>query len=226
MFKWCYFFCLSIIAILPVSLLAQEGPTAMLRTDGTGVLVNKKSPSPSTVLFTGDLIETQKNAVARIEASGSAANIDAETLLQFEGDELVLEHGRLSVNTTRGLRIRAGCLTIVPENNAEWTHYDVADVNGKVTISALKNDVTINNTPGKLQQAKQSAQSSRIAVRQGEQKSREEKCGRPDGTPASAMGGGNVMSSPWAIGAGTVGIGILMCVALCRGNEPISPSQP
>jgi hypothetical protein len=226
MFKWCYFFCLSMIAILPVSLLAQEGPTAMLRTDGTGVLVNRSAPPPSTVLFAGDLIETQKNAVARIEASGSAANIDPETLLQFEGDELVLEHGRVSVNTSRGLRIRAGCLTIVPENNTEWTHYDVDDVSGKVTISALKNDVIINNAPGKLQQAKQSAQSSRVVVREGQQKSREEKCGSPDSTPPSAMGGGNVMSSPWAIGAGAVGIGILTCIALCRGNEPISPSQP
>jgi len=31
-------------------------------------------------------------------------DIDADTVVQFEGDELVLDHGSLSVNTTRGLK--------------------------------------------------------------------------------------------------------------------------
>jgi hypothetical protein len=224
LFKWRRFFCLPIIAILPASLLADDA-AAMLHSNGIGVLVNKNSAPPSTALFSGDLIETQKNAVAQFEASGSAANIDSETLVQFEGDELVLEHGRLSVSTTRGLKVRAGCLTIVPENNAEWTQYAIADVDGKVTISALKNDVIINATSSKLELAKQHAQSSRFTLREGEQKSSEEKCGAPHNAPASAMSGGNIMNSPWAIGAGAVGIGVLTCFALCRTPQPVSPSQ-
>jgi hypothetical protein len=76
--KWRHFFCLPIIAILPASLLADDA-AAMLHSNGIGVLVNKNSAPPSTALFSGDLIETQKNAVAQIELSGSAANIDPET---------------------------------------------------------------------------------------------------------------------------------------------------
>ncbi len=226
MFKWYRFFCLPLIVVLPASLPAQEGPSAMLRTDGTGVLVNGNSPPPATALFAGDLIETQKNAVARIEASGSATNLDPETLVQFEADELVLEHGKLSVNTTHGLRIRVGCLKIVPENTADSTHYDVADVNGKVTISALKNAVVINTSSGKLEQARQPALLGGVTVHEGQQQSRDEKCGGPKGAPPSPVGGGNIMNSPWTIGAAAVGIGILTCIALCRGPEPISPSQP
>jgi hypothetical protein len=226
MFKWRRFFCLPILAVLPSLLLAQESPSAMLRSDGTGVLVNGNSPPPATALFAGDLIETLKNGAARIEASGSAANLDPDTLVQFEGDELILEHGKLSVNTTHGLRIRVGCLTIVPENTADSTHYDVADMDGKVTISALKNAVVVNTSSGKLEQVKQSAPSGGVTVHEGQQQSRDEKCGGPKSAPVSGTGGGNIMNSPWAIGVGAVGIAILTCVALCRGPEPISPSKP
>lgn len=224
MFEWRHIFCLPIIAVLPALLQADEAPTAMLLSSGTGVLVNKNAPPPSTALFAGDLIETQKNAVARIEASGSAANINPETLVEFKGNELVLEHGSLSVNTTHGLRVRVGCLTLEPGNNAQWTHYDVADVDGKVTISALKNDVIINAGPGRLE----SAGSAGSTVREGQQITREEKCGgHRDNSPIAVTGGGNAMSSPWVIGGAAAGIGILTCVVLCRGSgpSPISPSQ-
>ena len=219
--------CLSMIAILPVSLTAQESAAAMSRSNGTGVLVNKKSPPSSVALFSDDLIETQGAGVARIEAGGSTADISPETIVQFEGDELVLEHGSLSLNTARGLRVRVGCLIVTPANIAEWTRYDVADVDGKVTVSALKSDVNIDVRTNKLQQAKQSAPSSRISVREGERKSREEKCAATGNrTPASTAGSGAIMSSPWAISAGVAGIGILACAALCRGSSPISPAHP
>ncbi len=74
-------------------------------------------------------------------------------------------------------------MTVTPVNDAEWTHYDVVDMDGKVTVSALKNDVYIDARSKNPQQAKQSAHSSRITVREGEQKSREEKCGGADDQP-------------------------------------------
>ena len=86
--------------------------------------------------------------------------------MQFEGDELVLDHGTLSVNTTRGMRVRIGCLTITPVDDGNWTHYDVADVNGKVTVSALKLDVYIDEHTKKTQQPKPSASKSRDRVRE------------------------------------------------------------
>jgi hypothetical protein len=215
------------IAILPVSLLGQEAATAMLRSNGVGVTVNKNSVPASTALFSKDLIETQKQSAARIEATGSAADISPETMVQFEGDVLVLEHGSLSVNTSRGLRVRVGCLTVTPVNDAEWTHYDVTDLDGKVTVSALKLDVYIDAGSRNPQQAKQSNHSDRVTVREGERKSREEKCGAGYlETPDAIAAKGAIMNSPWAIGAGVIAIGVLTCVGLCHDDNPISPTKP
>jgi len=216
------------IAVLPLSLLADD-VAAMLRSSGVGVLVNKNPAPASIVLFSNDLIETQKGAVARIEASGSTADINPETMIQFEGSELVLDHGSLSVNTSRGLRVRVGCLTVTPANDAEWTHYDVADVDGKVTVSALKNDVYIDFRSRSPQQAKQAANSNRVTVQEGEQKSRDEKCGAADIKQSAAhiSGVGAIMNSPWAIRAGAAGVGAALCLGFfCRDDDPISPAKP
>lgn len=219
--------CLLMIAVTPVSLLADDA-AAMLRSNGVGVQLNKNSAPASTALFPRDLIETQQNAAARIEASGSTADVDQQTMVQFDGDELALDHGRLSVNTSRGMRVRVGCLTIRPVNNTEWTHYDVADVNGKVTVSALKNDVSIDSRSGNLKELKQGGgRSSQIIVREGEQKSRDEKCGGDyDRGSRPAPGNGAILNSPWAKGAGAVIIGGLICLGLCHHDDPISPSRP
>ena len=82
MFKWHNFVCLPMISILPVSLLADDTGAAMLGSN-SGPLLNKNPAPASSALFPGDLIETQKNAVARIEATGPAAVIDPETMVQF-----------------------------------------------------------------------------------------------------------------------------------------------
>ena len=212
--------------ILPVSLMADDTGAAMLRSN-PGVLLNKNPAPASAALFRDDLIETPKQVVARIEASGSTADIGPETMVQFDGDELVLEHGSLSVNSNQGMRVRVGCLTITPVNT-DWTHYEVTDVDGKVTVSALKNDVYINEHTPKPQQARQSSQSSRTLVREGEQKSRDEKCGgaAPQQPPTHVAGVGAIMNSPWAKTAGLAGIGGLLCLAFCHNDDPVSPSKP
>lgn len=198
----------------------------MLRSTGA-VLVNKNPAMPSAALFLHDLIETQHEAVARIEAAGSTADINPESMVQFDGDELVLEHGSVSVNTSRGLRVRVGCLTVTPVN-ADWTHYDVTDTNGKVTVSAQKNDVYFEARSSNPPQAKPTTtHSDRVIVRQGEQKSREEKCGAADVKQAGSLPGhGAVLNSPWARGAAIVGVGVLACWGLCHGDDPVSPKQP
>jgi hypothetical protein len=215
------------VVILPVSVLADDNAAAMLRSKGTGVLINKNPAPSSTALFPNSLIETQKDAVARIEASGSTAEINAETMVQFNGDELVLDHGTVSVNTSRGLRVRVGCLTIRPVNNTEWTHYDVTDVDGKVTVSALKNDASIDSQSSAAQQTKQSVRSNRVIVHEGEQKSREEKCGGADMRKTGSIAGKDgILNSTLVQRAGFAITGALICLGLCHNDDPISPSGP
>jgi hypothetical protein len=214
------------IVILPVSLLAQDTAVAILRSKGIGVLVNKNPAPASSALFSDDLVETQKDAVARIEATGSTADINPETIVQFEGIELVLDHGSLSVNTSRGLRVRVGCLTVTPVNDAEWTHYEVIDLDGKVTVSALKNDVNIDARSSNPQQAKPSARSSRVTVREGEQKSREEKCGAAYPQRGDLAATGAIMNSPYVLWPGVGVIAGITCWAICNSDNPVSPSAP
>jgi hypothetical protein len=85
-------------------------------SNGVGVEVNH-NPLPTAVAwFPNDVIDTQRNAVARINWMGSTADIDPDTQVQLGEDELALEHSRLSVSTSRGLRVRVGCVTITPVN--------------------------------------------------------------------------------------------------------------
>ena len=218
--------CVLLVLILPLAVLAQDDVRAMLQSSGTGVSVNQHPAPPSVALFQNDYIETQKGAVARIDVSGSSADINPETSLQFEGNELVLDHGSLSVDTSHGLRVRVGCLTITPVNLAEWTHYDVTDVDGKVTIVAQKSDVYLDAQSKNPQPAKQSNKTERSIVRETEKKSRDEKCGAavlPRGAGLSPAG---ILGSPWAIAGGAGTIAVLACWALCRSDNAISPDKP
>lgn len=226
MFSWRHLTCVFMLAIIPVSLSAQETAGAMLRSNGTDIFVNGSRVPASRALFRNDLVETPKNAAGRIEASGSTVDINAETMVQFEGDEMVLDHGTLTVNTSHGWRVRVGCVTVTPVNPTEWAHFEVADVDGKVRVSAQKSDVYIDARSKNPQSAKQTSHSSRETVREGEQKSREESCGaasRPYGAGAQPDA---ILNSPWAIAAGAGAVGLITCWALCRSDNPVSPDHP
>lgn len=213
------------IALLSLPAVGQESATAILRSNG-GVLLDRNLAPNSAALYPNNLIETQKAAFARIEASGSAADINPETVVQFEGDELVLDHGSLSVNTSRGLRVRVGCVTVTPVNVAEWTRYEVTDVNGKITVVASKSDAYIDARSRNQANARKPARSERSIVREGEQKSREEKCGAADEQNRGSADG-PILNSPWARAAGVAAIAGLMCWALCPNNDhPMSPAAP
>jgi len=199
----------------------------MLRSNGVGVQVNKNPAPASIALYRNDLVETQRAAAARLEIAGSSADINQETIVQFAGDELVLDHGSLSVNTSRGLRVRVGCITVVPVNTGDWTHYEVADVDGKVTVWARKSDVYIDAKSKNIEPAKQTTQSksNRSIVRESEQRSRDEKCAAAELRRSGAAAPG-LLNSPWAVAAGAGGAAAIACWGLCRVDEAVSPSKP
>ncbi|MGO9085489.1 MAG: hypothetical protein ACLP6G_00030 [Terriglobales bacterium] len=224
LFKWRNLVCLLLLATLPLSLAADDTGGAILHSSGS-VLLNK-NPVPSTgALRSDDLIETQSDAIARIELAGSAADMNPETMVQFNSAELILEHGSLSVNTSRGLKVRVGCVTVTPVR-LEWTHYDVSDVDGKVTVAALKNDVYVESRSANAQPARQSTRSDRAIVREGEQKSRQEKCGGATLKESSVAGRGPIMSSPYVMwpAAGVI-FGVARWV-ICCGDDAVSPDRP
>jgi hypothetical protein len=213
------------LVILPVSLTAQENATAILKSNGS-VLLNESPAPASAALFPNSHIQTQNGAEARIEATGSAAYIAQQTLVQFADGQLDLDHGTLSIDTSRGFKVRSGCVTVTPVHDSEWTRYELTDVDGNVNVSVLKNDVSISIRPSNFQQAKSSTESS-VTLHEGEKKTFDEKCGvKQPKEGAKLQGLGAIMDSPWAIGGGAIAIGVLTCWALCRSGAPLSPKDP
>jgi hypothetical protein len=222
--EWRKLVCGVMMFIVPVSLMGQDSARAMLHDDG-GVWLNG-SPAPnSTAIFAQDLIQTQKGNRAKIDADGSTVMIDTETIVQFDGDELVLDHGGVQVNTLREMKVRVNCLMVVPLNE-EWTRYDVIDVDGRVTVAAHQNDVKIHYQGAAARRAKEGGPFSDVTVHQGEQVTREEHCGAA-ARPADVINAnGPFLNSMWAKAAAGIAIGVVTCWALCRGDDPISPDKP
>jgi len=111
----------------------------------------------------------------------------------------------------------------------EWTHYDVTDVNGKVTVSALKSDVNIDSRSPMRDRRSSPGQSDRVSVREGEQKSREEKCGAADiEQPGRVPGIDAVLNSAWARGLGLASSAAWLVThfaSTIRTRQSVSPSS-
>jgi hypothetical protein len=218
--RWRSVVCLCLVALLPVSLFGDDAAVAILRTTGP-VTVNQSPAADSAALFLNDLIVTQKDSVARIEATGSTADLGSETIVQLGTSELLLEHGHVVVNTMHGLRVRAGCVTVSPANSTDWTRYEVTDLDGKVTVAALKQDVNMElSANGK---ASKPTGASPETLREGQQSARTEKC---DAQETRSPGAPPILNSPWVIGTGIAAIGVLTCWSLCRTSPPLSPTEP
>lgn len=217
------FVCAALAVVLPVSLIADDSGAAMLHHKG-GTLLNGNPAPPSSAIFPNDMVQTEPQHEAIINAAGSSVTVEPETVVQFGGDEIILDHGTVRVGTSRGLRVRAGCITMIPAT-AAWTQYDVTDVDGKVTVAARKSDVNIESRGSKLQAARSGGLSDRVTVREGEHKTREEKCGVSKHSPDHSTAKGAILNSPWAIGVGAGGI-FFICWEFCRSDDPVSPSKP
>jgi ferric-dicitrate binding protein FerR (iron transport regulator) len=221
--EWRNLVCGVMIVILPTSLMAQDSGRAMLHSDGGAWLNGNPAPS-SSAIFPQDLIQTQKGNRAKIDADGSTVTVQPDTIVQFEGDELVLDHGGLQVNTSRGMKVRVNCMTVIPLT-PEWTRYDVIDVDGKMRVVVYQNDVKIHYQGAGARRSKQAGISD-VTVHQSEQVTREERCGAA-AKPAEVIDAeGAILNSPWAKGAGIAAIGIPIGWALCGGDNPVSPSKP
>jgi hypothetical protein len=171
------------------------------------------------------LLETKPGFAANLTADGSTVLIQPESVLKFQGDLLVPEHGSVSVGTSKVMRVQVHCLTVVPVST-EWTQYEVMGVTGKVLVAARKNDVKINREGGLAKLSKEPDTASGAIVHEGEQSTREESvvCGPPPG-PATA---GNALNPKWIAAGAAAGSGILISLLLHGGpsKPPVSSSKP
>src|SRR5579871_2383499 len=217
--------CWAMAVVLPSSIAGQSVPdqsaSAILHTDG-GVWVNGYEAHDSSAIFPGDLVETKPNASANLVLHGSTVLLAPETVGKFQGDSFELDHGVVSVVTSKSFKVRVNCIRIAPAQN-EWTQYVVSDLNGSVQVSAKKMDVNVEREPGQGKPTVEGQASQSATVHEGEQKTYDESeiCGtRP---PPSSPGTG--ISPKWIAVGGGGGAGLLICLVLhCFGSTPTKPS--
>jgi hypothetical protein len=226
------------VLAFPVSLTAGETSSAILHHNG-GVWVDGKVAPDSSAIFVGEVLETKAESIAKLDAEGSSVLVQPESVVRFEENSITLEHGSVSVDTSKGMTVRVKCITVVPVSTA-WTQYDVSDVNGTVHVNARKSDVNIEEGSRKAKNEvrleevkpdKEEAASGSANVREGQQASREESlCGiaqRPGETQSGpfhspytkwvALGIAGGVILPWVFPHGGGGSG---------SGGAMSPSTP
>src|SRR5437879_9885536 len=137
--------CLMII-IFPASMFAAYQASAMLYSHGTALLNGTNVPR-SSAIFSGDLVQTNKDSVANINATGSSVLVLNDSLIQYEGNSVSLEHGGLTVSTSKSLATRVGGVTVSPASSV-WTEFEVRDVDGTIRIGARKGDLKLSDHKG------------------------------------------------------------------------------
>src|SRR6266566_512458 len=211
-----------LVLILPGALFAADRPAAMLYSHGTALL-NGHSIARSSAIFFGDQVQTNADSAANINASGSIVLVLNDSLVEYQDDAVQLEHGGISVSTSKLLATRAGDITVSPAASV-WTEFEVRDVDGRVLIAARKGDLTISDETGTTTLA-QGEQTTREDSADSE-KDKKKKKRRKGAAAAPAAAEGGVFNSPIAVGIGGAAIlGGASWVKVQSGEQPASPTR-
>jgi hypothetical protein len=211
-----------LLLIVPGSLIAADSGAAMLYAEGAAWLNGSHVPK-SSAIFAGDLVQTRSDSAANIHAPGSSVTVLGDSLVEFEGASLKVEHGGVSVSTSKSLAATAGDVRVTPASNA-WTEFNMTDTDGTVRIAARKGDLTITDDQGTatLQQGQETTRDEQSSDQADNGKKKNKK--RAEGAAPAA--GGGVLNSPVAVGiGGAVIVGVTTWVLL-QSSAPVSPSQP
>ena len=209
--------CRIMLVVVPVSLWAADSSPAMLYSKGTAWINGSTVPHTSTV-FPGDLVQTQSDSMANINASGSSVVILSDSLVKFEGPEVSLEHGGLTVATSKGMITHAGDVTVTPASKG-WTEFEVKQgSDGTVQVVAQKGDVTVSD--GSNTSTVPQGQQTTVDSQENKKKKRRKVGGA---VPAA---GGSVLDSPIVIYGGAAAVGGLVTWVLLQGSSPVSATQP
>lgn len=207
--------CWMMIAVFPLSLMAADSGAAMLYARGPA-WINGSTVPRSSAIFPGDMVQTQSDSMAHINAAGSSVMVLSDSLVKFEGDAVSVEHGSVSVTTSRGMLTRAGEVTVAPVAGA-WTEFEVTDVDGTVQIMARKGDVSVSDDTG-----------ATSTLPQGEETTRDDshKKDKRKGAGAAPAASRGILDTTYAKWIGVAAVGGLLTWVLLQGDEPLSPSSP
>lgn len=211
-----------LLILLPFSLFAVDSNAAMLHTNGPAWINGTRVPSLSSAIFSGDLLQTRSDSVANINETGSSITIQSDSLVKFEVSSIRIEHGGVTVATSKGVATDAGGIKVSPASNM-WTEFSVVDVDGTVRIAAKKGDVKIDDGHDiiVLAQGQETARDETAEPnKEGKKKSKKQ------GTGAVPAATGGILNSPIAVGVGGAAVGALTTFILMKNDDPASPAKP
>src|SRR5437879_956800 len=131
-----------LLILFPASMFAADSNAAMLYTNGTAWINGAHVPRSSSAIFTGDLLQTRSGSMANINTRGSTVTVLSDSLVQFEGSSVKIEHGGVTISTSTGVSTTAGDVKVAPSSSS-WTEFNVTDLDGTVRIAARKGDLTV-----------------------------------------------------------------------------------
>jgi len=214
-----------LMVVFPASLIAADTPGAMVYSHGTAT-VNGSNIARSCALFRGDVVQTRSDSVANISEKGTSVIVLNDSLVQYEGGRLKLEHGGVTVSTSQLMSARAGRVTVLPAS-AGLTEFEVRDVDGTVHITARKRDLMISDSQGAtlLAQGQQTTRDEGLS-QDDAQPSGGKRKHKKNGSSAAPGAQGGILNSPIAIG---VGGGLIIGGAVWvfeHNDDPVSPVKP
>lgn len=212
-----------LLFLFPASMFAADSNAAMLYTNGTAWINGAHVPRSSTAIFFGDLLQTRSDSMANINSPGSTITVFSDSLVKFEGSSLHIEHGGVTVSTSKGVATSAGDVKVAPASDA-WTEFNVIDVDGTVRIAARKGDLTVSDDAGTVTLAQGQETTRDESSDQSDKKDKKKSKKRGVGAAPGAEGG--ILNSPVAIGIGAAAIGGVAAWVLLHNDEPASPSKP
>jgi hypothetical protein len=211
--------------LFPGSLFAADSNAAMLYTNGAAWVNGAHVPRSSSAIFLGDLLQTRSDSVANINEAGSSITVQADSLVQFQGSSVDIQHGGVTVATSREVFATAGDIKITPKSNM-WTEFRVIDTDGTVRIHAEKGDLIIDDGSKVMTlsqgQADQTVDENNPEAKNSKKKGKNKK----QATGAAPAAGGGILSSPYAIGIGAGAIAGVTTWVLIKNDNPASPTRP
>jgi hypothetical protein len=212
-----------LMVLFPGSLFAADSNAAMLYTNGAAWVNGAHVPRSASSIFSGDLLQTRSDSVANINEPGSSITVLADSLVQFQGASVDIQHGGVTVATSKEIYATAGDVKVAPASNS-WTEFNVTDVDGTVRIVARKGDLTISDGKDVVTLA-QGQDTTRDESSGTNEKDNKKKNKRRQSGAVPAAGGG-LMNSPVAIGIGAGAIIGVTTWVLVKNDNPASPAKP
>ncbi len=201
---------------------AADSNAAMLYSNGGARVNGADVRHSSSVIFSGDLLQTQSDSAANINAPGSSIIVLPDSVVQFEGSSVRIAHGGIAVSTSRGVATTAGDVKIAPASKS-WTQFDVVDVDGTVRIAARTGDVAVSDSKGTVTLA-QGQETTRDESSDPSNKEKKKKKKSGDGAAQGASGA--MLDKALAVGIGAAAVAGIATWALVQSGNPVSPSKP